>query len=297
MLMVCGEDRFWGQEKHMKLVSFEWEGTVGIGAVAGDTIAPIGGDGAPLADMKSWLAAKAGGTAAAPSQERAIPLASVRLLPPVPDPGKILCVATNFHEPAREGKPVPEYPLLFTRYPDSLTGHGSPIVKPDVSDRFDFEGEVAVIIGRPGHGISREAAMNHVAGYACFNDGSVRDWQKHSSQFTPGKNFHRSGSFGPWLVTADEIHDPSRLSLETRVNGVVKQAITLDRFIFDIPWLIAYISTFTPLSTGDVIVTGTPSGFGSTRQPPEFLKPGDVVEVEVSGIGVLRNDVASAHKS
>ncbi|MBF9034336.1 5-carboxymethyl-2-hydroxymuconate isomerase [Rhodobacterales bacterium HKCCE2091] len=217
-------------------------------------------------------------------------LDDVVLLPPIPRPGKILCVATNFREPLQD-KPAPDFPLMFTRFAESVTGHGAPILKPKVSEKYDFEGEMAAIIGRPGHKIPRHAAMDHVAGFSCFNDGSVRDWQKHSSQFTPGKNFHRSAGFGPWLVTPDELPSPERTRLTTRVNGVAKQDITFDRMIFDTAWLVAYISTFTPLAAGDVIVTGTPSGFGSTRKPPEFLVPGDVVEVEITGIGTLSNTV------
>lgn len=277
----------------MRFASFVSGEGAGYGVVVDDAVVPLGGlRGAP-ASIKAWLAAGVPLPVRIPDDWDRLPLNEIRLLPPIPDPEKIFCVATNFREPASEGKPLPDYPLLFTRFADSLTGHESPLVKPDVSDRFDFEGEVAVVIGKPGRRIPREVAMSHVAGYACFNDGSARDWQKHSSQFTPGKNFYRSGSFGPWMVTADEIPDPSVLALETRVNGVVKQAISLDRFIFDVPWLIAYISTFAPLATGDVIVTGTPSGFGSSRQPQEFLSPGDIIEVVVPGIGTLRNRVAT----
>lgn len=275
----------------MKLASFERNGTVEYGVVDGDTIAAADiAAGAPQT-MRDYLAHCSPRVRQPLPLQDSVALSSVRLLPPVPDPGKIFCIATNFHEPSREGKPLPEYPLLFTRFADSVVAHGATLEHPGVSLQYDFEGEVAVIIGKPGDRIDRETAMEHVAGYACFNDGSVRDWQKHSTQFTPGKNFRRSGSFGPWIVTADEIPDPSELRLETRVNGTIKQSIGLSSFIFDIPWLISYISAFSPLGAGDVIVTGTPSGFGSTRNPQEFLKDGDIVEVEVSGIGVLRNQV------
>lgn len=217
-----------------------------------------------------------------------LPLAGLGTLPPVPDPGKILCVATNFHE---AGKEAPAYPLVFTRFSDSLTGHDQPLRKPAGSEKFDYEGEVALIIGKPGHRIPRESAASHIAGYALFNDGSVRDWQKHSTQFTPGKNFWESGSFGPWMVSRDAVPDLAALTLQTRVNGMVKQEVALSTMIFDPAWLIAYMSSFTPLAPGDVIVTGTPSGFGATRKPPEFLTPGDLVEVEVPGLGLLRNRV------
>lgn len=276
----------------MKLASFLTAEGPGFGVVEGDQIARLDRGPDAAADLKAWLALGKSHDPSVLSYSPRLPLAEVTLLPPIPNPSKVFCVATNFHEPARDGTPDPDYPLLFTRCAEAQTGHGAAILKPAVSEKFDFEGELAVIIGTPGHKIPRAQAMTHVAGYACFNDGSVRDWQKHSTQFTPGKNFFQSGGFGPWLETADAVPDPSALHLETRVNGVVKQAISLRQMIFDIPWLIAYCSTFAPLRPGDVIVTGTPSGFGATRTPPEFLRPGDVVEVDIPGVGLLRNTVA-----
>lgn len=272
----------------LKFVTFNHRSGGGYGIVEGESILRLDVQPGAPADLKSFLARRFPGLSPAPGQS--LPLAEVTLLPPIPNPGKVFCIATNFHE---DGKPVPEFPLLFTRHAEAQTGHGSPILKPAVSDRYDFEGELAVIIGRRGHKIARDEAMAHVAGYACFNEGSVRDWQKHSTQFTPGKNFRHSGAFGPWMVCTREIPDPSGLSLETRVNGVTRQSVAMDRMIFDIPWLISYISTFAPLDPGDVIVTGTPSGFGSSRDPQEFLVPGDEVEVEITGIGTLRNTVAA----
>lgn len=274
----------------MRIVTFELDGKWGFGALEGAEILRLDGPDEPPR-VRDYLA-RHHGNWPRPDHGQRIALAAVRLLPPVPDPSKVFCVATNFHEPSRAGKPVPNYPLLFTRIAEGQVGHAQPIMKPAVSDKYDFEGELAVVIGKPGHKIAQAQAMDHVAGYACFNDGSVRDWQKHSSQFTAGKNFARSGAFGPALVTADEIPDPSILALETRVNGVVKQSVAMKDMIFDIPWLIAYCSTFAPLVVGDVIVTGTPSGFGSTREPPEFLSAGDLVEVEISGVGLLANRVA-----
>jgi 2-keto-4-pentenoate hydratase/2-oxohepta-3-ene-1,7-dioic acid hydratase in catechol pathway len=279
----------------MKLASFEAAGCRRYGFVEGDGIVALDRLPGAANSLRGWIASGMQvDPMSLPGDIERFALDGVNMLPPIWDAGKIFCVAVNFHEPAREGKPLPEYPLLFTRYADSLVGHGAPMLKPDQSDQYDYEGEVAVIIGKYGRHIAEENAASYVAGYACVNDGSVRDWQKHSTQFTPGKNFWRSGSFGPWMVTADEIPDPSVLRLETRVNGEVRQAISLDSFIFGIPWLIAYLSSFTPLSPGDVIVTGTPTGFGSSRQPAVFLRPGDVVEVEVPGIGVLRNAVMAA---
>lgn len=273
----------------MRLVSYRTAQGDGYGWVEADRIHPLHATPGAAATLADWLAS---GATAQPAAQT-LPFASVELLPPIPAPGKIFCVATNFHEPARADQPAPDYPLVFTRFGDSLVGHGAELRLPQDTEKFDYEGEVAVIIGRPGFRIPRERAMSHVAGYACFNDASARDWQRHSTQFTPGKNFWRSGSFGPWLVSADDVPNPAALRLETRVNGVKKQAVSLADFIFDIPWLIAYLSSFSPLAPGDVIATGTPSGFGATRRPPEFLRPGDTVEVEVSGLGLLRNRVSA----
>lgn len=271
----------------MKIVRFECQGVSGYGVVTPAGIVPLGQADGPDA----FAAALAGARqVSASGVGDALSLDTISLLPITTNSAKILCVATNF----REGKPDPDYPLTFTRFADSLVGHGEDLLKPVVSDCYDFEGELAVVIGKAGHHIPRESALDHVAGYACFNDGSVRDWQKHSSQFIPGKNFHRSGSMGPWLVTPDEAGPFADIRLRTRVNGVVKQEIGMDRMIFDVAWLISYFSTFTPLSPGDVIAAGTPSGFGSTRVPPEFLSDGDVVEVEISGVGTLRNMVRTA---
>jgi 2-keto-4-pentenoate hydratase/2-oxohepta-3-ene-1,7-dioic acid hydratase in catechol pathway len=215
-----------------------------------------------------------------------------RFLPPIPEPRRILCVGVNYDAHRVEtGRSPSEHPTLFVRFPSSLVGHGEPLVRPAASTRFDFEGELAVVIGRAGRHIGREEALGHVAGYACFDDGSVRDYQRHTSQFTPGKNFDRSGGFGPWLVTTDEIPDPSAMELTTRVNGQVVQRAPTSDLVFDVPSLIAYISTFTTLEPGDVIATGTPSGVGDKRDPPLYLRPGDTLEVEISGIGTLRHPV------
>lgn len=274
----------------MRLVCIRAEGRARHAVERADGLHEIAADpGDPQA-----VAALLQDPAAALPTGRVFDPARVDFLPPVLSPGKIFCVATNFREPTLPDRPAPEYPLLFTRFADTLVGHGQPLRKPDESDRHDFEGELAVVIGKPGFRITRESALAHVAGYSCFNDGSIRDWQKHSTQFTPGKNFFASGSFGPALVTADGI-DPAALRLTTRMNGVVMQQIGMDRMIFGIDWLIAYVSAFAPLAPGDVIVTGTPTGFGSSRTPPRFLTPGDVVEVEITGIGTLRNAVVAAN--
>ncbi|PXW51890.1 2-keto-4-pentenoate hydratase/2-oxohepta-3-ene-1,7-dioic acid hydratase in catechol pathway [Chelatococcus asaccharovorans] len=213
------------------------------------------------------------------------------LSPVVPNPAMIIMAAINYFEGETKPTGAPEYPVLFLRLPASQIGHGTPLIRPRESRKLDFEGELAVIVGKPGRHIPRAQAMSHVAGYACYNDGSVRDWQKHSHQFTPGKNFVGTGAFGPWMVTADELPDPKGLSLVTRVNGIEMQRTDTSRMIFDVSYLISYISTFTPLQPGDVIVTGTCGGFGSTRKPPQFLSAGDVVEVEIEGVGLLSNPV------
>ena len=220
-------------------------------------------------------------------------LEEVTFLPPIPAPERIICVGINYRPHIEEtGREQPDYPLLFVRFPGSLTGHNEALVVPSLSHRLDYEGELAVVIGRAGRHIPAQGALRHVAGYACFNDGSVRDYQRHTSQFTPGKNFQASGSFGPWLTTADEVGDPAELSLETRLNGEVMQSASVGDLVFDVPALIAYISSFAELTPGDVIVTGTPGGVGYVRKPPVYMKAGDVVEVDISGIGVLRNRVA-----
>ena len=216
----------------------------------------------------------------------------VRFLPVIPNPDKVLCVGINYVPHVKEtGRDLPDKPVIFCRFAGSQTGHGQPLIRPRASTRLDYEGELAVVIGRRARHVPVESALDVVAGYTCFNDGSVRDWQRHSPQFTPGKNFARSGSMGPWLVTRDEIPDPTVLHLETRVNGETRQSASLADLIFGIPELIAYCSTFAELLPGDVIATGTPGGVGFARTPPVWLRSGDVVEVDIPGVGVLRNTV------
>ncbi len=216
----------------------------------------------------------------------------VTLLSPVPNPDKIICIGLNYMTHIKEtGRDKPAKPSIFTRYPSSVVGHERPMIRPRASDWFDFEGELAVIIGKPGRNVSEADAMAHVAGYACFNDGSIRDYQRHTTQFWAGKNFVDSGSMGPWLVTADELTDPAAQTMETRLNGEVVQSTPISDLAFSIPELIAYLSIVTELLPGDVIATGTPSGVGLFREPKLFMKGGDRVEVEISGIGVLANPI------
>ncbi len=220
-------------------------------------------------------------------------LADVEFLPVIPDAAaKLLCIGINYVPHIKEmGRERPDYPVVFVRFQDSIVGHGEPLQRPIGSVQLDWEGELAVIIGKRARRVSRAQALDYVAGYACFNDGSVRDYQRHSQQFTPGKNFHASGSFGPWLVTTDEQPDPSKLRLRTRLNGEVMQDESVGELCFDVSQLIEYCSTWSQLEPGDVIVTGTPGGVGAGRKPPLWMKAGDTVEVEITGLGVLRNSI------
>jgi 2-keto-4-pentenoate hydratase/2-oxohepta-3-ene-1,7-dioic acid hydratase in catechol pathway len=221
-----------------------------------------------------------------------LPLDSIGFLPPIPRPERIFCIGMNYAEHIREmGREPPEYPAMFIRFPDSLVGHGEALVRPRVSREYDFEGELAVIIGRAARHVAREQALDHVAGYTILMDGSVRDYQRHTTQYTAGKNFTASGAMGPWLVTADEIPDPRRLSLETWVSGEKMQAGELSDLCIDVPAVISYLSQICELKPGDVISTGTPSGVGYARDPQRWLVPGDTVEVRISGIGSLVNPV------
>jgi 2-keto-4-pentenoate hydratase/2-oxohepta-3-ene-1,7-dioic acid hydratase in catechol pathway len=279
----------------MKLVSFLHAGRSSYGVVVDGGIV----DAAPFATRlgatlkealeRESLGALADHTARADAR---LAFGDVELLPVIPDPQKILCVGINYLSHVKEtGREVPDKPMIFARFADSQTAHDAPIVCPSVSERLDFEGELAVVIGRRARHVRAADAFDVIAGYACYNDGSVRDWQRHTSQFTPGKNFPQTGGFGPWLVTRDEVGDPSRLSLTTRLNGEVMQRATTDDLIFPIPQLIEYCSTFCTLLPGDVIITGTTGGVGAFREPPLWMKAGDVVEVEISRIGTLRNVV------
>jgi 2-keto-4-pentenoate hydratase/2-oxohepta-3-ene-1,7-dioic acid hydratase in catechol pathway len=282
----------------MKLASYEHAGKASYGVVKDGGIIDLGSRFAAsgLATLRRFLA-KGDRNAArdlAASKSPDIALSDVVLAPVIPDPDKIICVGMNYHEHVAEiGRTVTEKPALFARFAGSQVGHLQPMIKPAVSDAFDYEGELAVVIGKAGRHIRAEHALDHVAGYACYNEGSIRDWQRHTSQFLAGKTFAGTGAFGPWLVTSDEIGDPATLTLETRLNGARVQHTTTDKLITAIPELIAYCSTILPLLPGDVIVTGTPGGVGLKRTPPLFMQPGDTVEVEISGIGVLRNPVVA----
>jgi len=234
--------------------------------------------------------------AALKRSKQRIALAEIRSwCPPVISPGKIFCVGLNYRSHAEESgnTAVKSHPSIFPRFADSFVGHEQVVIKPSISDAFDYEAELAVVIGRGGRHIPVERALEHIAGYTCVAENSARDYQKHNAQVTPGKNFYHSGAAGPWVVTPDEIGDVTRLSIQGRLNGRVMQSATLSELIFSIPQIISYVSSFTPLSPGDMIATGTPAGVGAVRVPPIFMKEGDLFEVEISGIGVLSNRVAA----
>lgn len=279
----------------MKLISFKHGGKNTFGAVIGDKVIDLQPAFAGRAiDLKSLIAADlvAEAAAFAKTAQASLALADVELLPVIPNPGKIVCVGLNYGEHVREtGREITESPALFLRLNESQVAHGQDIIRPRESHRLDYEGEIAVIIGKGGRRISEADSWSHIAGYSCYNDGSIRDWQVATSQWTPGKNFYRTGGFGPWMVTADEIKPNQQMTLTTRLNGQELQRATTDMMIHSIPRQIAYISTFIPLEAGDVIVTGTPGGVGNKRTPQLFMKPGDVVEIEVDAVGILRNGI------
>ena len=277
----------------MKLASYIVEGNRAFGVVVGDQVVTVSKHlGAKYPTLRSAL--EAGGldeirrvaAAARPDHK----LSDLRFLPVIPDPPKILCAGLNYRSHVAEtGREMPTKPSMFLRMTNTLLGHEGTMLRPSVSVQFDFEGELAVIIGRAGRHVPAERALDYVAGYTCFNDGSVRDFQKIS--ITGGKNFPASAPLGPWMVTADEVPDPSKLTLVTRLNGNEVQHSTTDLLIYSVPTIISYVSDFTTLEPGDVIATGTPEGVGHKRTPPLWMKAGDVVEVEISGIGTLRNRV------
>ena len=275
----------------MRLTSFERAGKQSYGAVVGDGIVDLSDR---AADLRALLAADAVESLRDDLKgvQPDFGLDAVTFLPVIPNPDKILCVGLNYESHRAEtGRPATEHPAIFSRFADTQVGHRQPILRPRVSSQLDYEGELAVIIGRAGRYIPEAEALGHIAGYACYNDVTVRDWQRHTPQFTPGKNFPATGAFGPWMVTADEVGDPRALQLTTRLNGKVVQQARLGEMIFPLERLVAYVSSFTPLRAGDVICTGTPGGVGFKRQPPLFMAPGDLVEVELSGIGLLANRV------
>jgi 2-keto-4-pentenoate hydratase/2-oxohepta-3-ene-1,7-dioic acid hydratase in catechol pathway len=275
----------------VRYVSFRQHQRCSYGVLAGDEVIDLGTPDLPT--LRSRLDQ---GPLSLQAQVnwRGLPrhaLATLQLLPPIPDPDKIVCVGLNYVEHAREANlPVPTRPSLFVRFPGSLVGHLEATVCPWVSSQYDFEAELAVVIGTRGRHVPELNALAHVAGYSCFADQSIRDWQRHAPQITAGKNFDRSGAFGPYLTTPDEIN-LEQTEVIGRLNETEVQRDRISGMIFNIPALISYISEFAELLPGDVIATGTPAGVGFARKPPLFMKPGDRFEVEITGVGILANPI------
>ncbi len=281
----------------MKLASYNISGKDSYGVVVDGGIIDLGSRiGGQFADIKALIAGN-GLNAAAKAAEGQKPdhaLDAVNYNPVVPNAEKIICVGLNYKTHREEtGRAPTDNPALFIRFADTQTGHNQPLVLPKASSMLDYEGELAVIIGKGGRHVKAKDALSIVAGYSIYNDGSVRDFQNHTHQWAPGKNFPKTGGFGPWMVTADELGDPTQLEMTTRLNGDVMQNTTTDLMIFDIPTTIEYITTFTELRPGDVISTGTPGGVGFKRKPPVFMKAGDSVEIEISKIGTLINKIVA----
>jgi 2-keto-4-pentenoate hydratase/2-oxohepta-3-ene-1,7-dioic acid hydratase in catechol pathway len=281
----------------MRLASFKANGRASYGAVTGSGIIDLGRKLSKYPALLDVFRAQAISEARAAAQ--GLPdyqVKDVEMLPPILTPDKNICVGINYPDRSAEYKDsreAPKYPNLFCRFPTSLVGSGQPIVRPKVSDKLDYEGEVVLVIGKEGRHVPRESALAWIGGFTLGNEGSVRDWLRHGTlNVTQGKNFDRSGSVGPWIVTTDELDPGKPLHLKTRVNGELRQEDSTDRLTWGFAWLINYISTFATLKPGDLIWTGTPTGAGVHRNPSVWLKPGDVVEVEVAEIGVLRNQVA-----
>lgn len=279
----------------MKLISYRKEGKAHFGAVKGDGVVELTGAFASAGDLASFLAELALMDEARRIVEGKVadyPFASVALEAVIPNPGKVICVGINYVAHAEEaGRKVGDYPVIFQRFAETLLPHGEPLVRPQVSEQFDFEAELAVVIGKGGSHIDPADAMDHVAGYTCFNDASVRDWQFHTHQYGMGKTFRKTGALGPWLIPAADIPDYRKLVVRGVLNGEQLQEGSLDELAFDIPHLIAYVSKALAWNPGDILATGTPSGIGFKRTPPIFLKPGDVFEVVITEIGTLSNGV------
>ncbi|RII82595.1 fumarylacetoacetate hydrolase family protein [Neopusillimonas maritima] len=281
----------------MKYVSYVKAGKPGFGAVVNDnkvvdltdkiagvgSLAELVGSEKSLAEAKAYVA----------NQTPEFGLDAVTLEPVIPQPSKIICIGINYVAHAAEaGRKVGDYPVVFHRFADTLQAANAPLIRPTASHDFDFEAELAVVIGKGGANIKPEDAMSHVAGYTCFNDGSLRDWQFHTHQYGMGKNFRKTGGLGPWMVTADEVDDYRKMEIKGVLNGEVMQEGKLSELAFDIPYLISYVSKALDWNPGDILATGTPSGVGFKRKPPVFLKPGDTFEVVISQVGTLSNTVA-----
>jgi 2-keto-4-pentenoate hydratase/2-oxohepta-3-ene-1,7-dioic acid hydratase in catechol pathway len=281
----------------MQLISFEHEGRAGFGILTTegvvDATQALGGQ---YGDLRGVLLANAvADLQALSSRPPDLSLDAIEFRPVIDNPAaRFFCIGVNYMPHILEmGRERPDYPVVFVRHLNSLVGHNRPLIRPTASEKFDFEGELAVIIGKPARRVPRDKAYDYVAAYSCFNDGSVRDYQRHGAQWTPGKNFDASGSFGPCAVTVDSAPEPSAMQLTTTLNGEVVQHESVGELCFGVPELIEYISIWTELKPGDVIVSGTPGGVGAGRKPPLWMRPGDTVEVKITGLGTLTNTVAA----
>jgi 2-keto-4-pentenoate hydratase/2-oxohepta-3-ene-1,7-dioic acid hydratase in catechol pathway len=283
----------------MKLLSFSLQKKESWGAVVGDGVIDLGKALPAFPTLTDFIASadfvKRDRIVAAHKPD--LKLSEITYLPVIPRAEKIICAVRNYMDHHKEAvahgmdRQITEFPPIFLRVWRSQVGHNQPVIRPKVSTHLDWEGELAVVIGKGGRHIPESEAMDHIAGYSIYNDVSVRDYQRHAQQIAAGKNFVGTGPFGPWLVTTDEVPDPTKLKLETRVNGETLQSSDTSHLIFSIPRLINYSSEIFDLVPGDVIATGTPAGVGFTRKPPRFLKVGDVVEVEIEKLGILSNPV------
>ena len=284
----------------MKLISYLHDGAPHWGCVTGDGIVDLGrrlpGIASVAALLEGGEAAMAQARAAAEGAASDHALADVQVALPIARPRRIFCIGVNYanrNAEYKDGSELPKYPSLFMRVSESFVGHGQPLLQPLESKQLDYEGEIAIVIGRRARRVSTEAALACIAGLTCMNEGTIRDWVHHAKfNVTQGKNFNASGAIGPWIATADEFSQGyGRLRVQTRVNGEPRQDDTTANLMFDFAYLVNYLSTFTTLEPGDIIATGTPTGAGIRFDPPRFLQPGDVVEIEVEGVGVLRNVV------
>jgi len=277
----------------MKFLSFRANNAARYGMVDGKKLVDLT-PRLKYPDLKALIAADASAEGAREAKGAAADFTLDQIIfePVIPNPDKIVCIGLNYHEHLNEtGMAKHDYPTIFIRWADTQVGHLQPLIRPRQSETFDYEAELAVVIGKGGRHIAQSNAMKHVAGYSCYNEVSVRDHQRHASQWTPGKNFPGTGAFGPFMVTPEEMGQLAGKKIQTRVNGKTMQSSTLDMMIFGVPKLIEYISSFTPLSPGDVIVSGTPGGVAWVRTPPPWMKPGDIVEVEIDGVGLLKNPI------
>lgn len=279
----------------MKFLSFRAGGTARYGVVEGNGVIDLT-DRLKHADLKAVIVARALEQTAreARGSRPDYTLEQITFEPVIGEPSKLICIGVNYESHREEiGMAKLPYPTVFIRWPDAQVGHLGTMTKPKDSEHFDYEGELALVLSKPGRYIKESAAASYIAGYSCYNDGSIRDFQKHSTQFTAGKNFPATAAFGPYLVTPDEVGPLANLKIQTRLNGQTVQSTVLGDMTFSPTQLISYVSGFTQLNAGDVIITGTPGGVGWVRKPNLWMKPGDVVEVEIDRVGLLRNTIAA----